>query len=272
MIARRLRFPVLVLVALAAAPLARAEVPGDAVRRFAEANDLFRSALELRAEDAPAARDRFERAAAMYQSIAQRHAIDNHLLHTNAGNAWLFAGEHGRAIAAYRRALRVDPGHEAAREGLAAARSLVRTSIPPDVSTRAEDAVLFWRSFVGRETVATVGVVCYAVFWLALTLHLVSGRSTRWPFTALTLLIAVYALGSLAMDVRGARSGREVVVTAGEVTGRNGPDAAAYEPTFATPLTEGVEATVLERRRGWARIRLGDARTTWIPVGALEVI
>jgi hypothetical protein len=254
------------------APASRGAVDPAAARRFGEANELFRGAIELRGEDPTAARGRFEQAAAAYQALIDQFAIDNHLLHTNAGNAWLFAGEQGRAIAAYRRALRVRPDHAPAAQGLEAARALVRTGVAPDASTRVSDAVLFWRGHVGREVVATTGIVAYALFWLGLTIHLTTARAARWPLTALFLLVAVYALSSLAMDHRLATDRTEIVVTAPEVTGRNGPDAAAYEPTFASPLTEGVEGVILERRGLWARVRLGDARVTWIPVGSYEVV
>lgn len=62
------------------------------------------------------------------------------------------------------------------------------------------------------------------------------------------------------------------VVIAPEVIGRNGPDAGAYEATFSAPIQAGVEATILETRSEWVRVRLADGRTTWLPTDAVEVV
>jgi SH3-like domain-containing protein len=64
---------------------------------------------------------------------------------------------------------------------------------------------------------------------------------------------------------------REGVVVTGEVVARKG-DGASYAPAFRTPLHEGAEFRIAERRGDWLRIRLPDGRGCWIPAAAAETI
>ena len=68
----------------------------DSARRFQEAEKVFSQAKS--AED-------FLKAAAMYQEILDRGQVSGAVLY-NQGNAFMQAGQRGRAIAAYRQARR----------------------------------------------------------------------------------------------------------------------------------------------------------------------
>ena len=83
----------------------------DVSRTFQEAQETF--------DDAEAPED-FLRAAGLYQSILERGVVSGVVLY-NQGNAYMRAGQRGRAIAAYRQAQRYrprDPYLEARREGV----------------------------------------------------------------------------------------------------------------------------------------------------------
>jgi SH3-like domain-containing protein len=47
-------------------------------------------------------------------------------------------------------------------------------------------------------------------------------------------------------------------------------DSAGAPAARVTPLPAGVEATLSERRGDWARIRLANGTTGWLPAGAIE--
>ena len=262
------------LLLLCSAPnaLASGEDGAAIATRFDEANTLMERADATLGEDPDLARSLYSQSAALYRSCIEEGGIDNADLHANLGNAELRAGNVGLAIVSYRRAERLDPTNEIARAGLAAARSRVSVLVNPDPPRFAIDAVFLWRHWVPRTLVFGVGVAAWVGLWLLLGTRLVGRRSVPAGWVVACGAVALLALGGQYAEQRTLYAGDNAVVTALEITGRNGPNAVAYEPTFADPLVDGVECVLLAARDGWRRVRLRDGRTTWLPADALETI
>ena len=100
---------------------------------FAEATQLFREAQDFqRAEptERDQARRRFRAAAEAFERLYDRGVISTELL-TNVANAYYFAGDLGKAVLFYRRALLADSGNRRARDALEAIRSQLPLRPPP---------------------------------------------------------------------------------------------------------------------------------------------
>jgi hypothetical protein len=202
----------------------------------------------------------------------------------------MLAGDAPRAIAAFRRALSLDPGDPAASAGLAAARRAAGTEAyapgaPSEPSTG--DPVGGWRGALRSVSRVAGGVLDGALavvpppwwLWAAATLHVGGwslaiarargiGRVRRWmPIAALATAV-VAASPLIATDVRRWRSPQAVVVAPG-VTARQGP-AEMYDPSFKETLTPGLEVTIGEERGEWSMIRLHDGRSAWVRSTSLE--
>lgn len=266
------RILVMLLLVFCAAPALAQGVSDDVRSMFDEANALMTRADEAATSDPKLSGAIAAQAAALYRSCIERGGIDNADLHADLGNAELRAGNVGLAIVSYRRAERLDPRNPIARAGLNAARSGVSVIVDPDAPKFAIDALFIWRRWVPRSLVFGVGVIAWLGLWGTLGARAAGLWRPPAGLIAACAACALLTLGGQYAEQRTLYNGRHAVVTAREIVGRNGPNAAAYQPTFADPLVEGVECVLLERREGWAHVRLDDGRTTWLPDAALETI
>lgn len=268
----RHRFVIVVTLAVLAvlASLARGAEPpagGEMAAIFDRANAAFRRGLELSSSHPQDARVEFARAAAGYETLAA--SVRSESLLTNLGNACLLAGDTGRAVLNYRRALRLAPAHAGAQAGLSAARQRVGVAAPSRDPTMLAWTTA-WRAFVPAPVVWAVATVAWAAGWALLTFRVGRARLAA----ALALCWGVAAVGgTLHLLERWVdRASGEAVVVRDGVTGLNGPAAGVYQPSFDKPLAAGVEVRVLERRAGWARVTLADGRETWVPAEAVEPV
>lgn len=218
-------------------------------RLFQEAQQLFNSAQTP---------EEYLRAAALYEQLISQGFV-NGAVFFNLGNAYMQAGQRGRALAAYRQAKRYRPrdpyldanlryalGNRAHREK----RSLL-------------EHLLFWQGWLAypEKFQATAG---FAALTLVLAL-LALFRKERflWRRLAVTALVVTILVGfSAGYDwYRYERTEQGVVIE--DVTARKG-NSETYEVAFTEPLNEGQEFRVVERRTDWVLIRLRGGAEGWI--------
>ncbi len=201
----------------------------------------------------------FSRAARQYQEIID-DGFESGAVFYNQGNAWMRAGEIGRAVAAYRRAKRYrprDPYLDAnLRSALAGRGSTSDTSIA--------DYVVFWQdslSYPEKFLLTTV----------LLVLTLATGLGRHWQrrrvlfrrlFVTAAVLLTLSAVSTARDWHRFERTKHGVVITKETVARKGNSD--NYEPAFTEPLTEGTEFTLVESRDEWLHVRLGDSGDGWI--------
>lgn len=258
----RILFQALVATAMVVGT-ARAESP------LREGDAAFTRGLEIAGSDPVGAKGRFAEAAAAWRgAIEASPARATGRLWANLGNAYALSGDVGRAVACYRRALRLDPRDEVANAGLAVARSRVGVAITPNAASRAERWMLSWRGTVPRWAWWWGAGSLWTVGWIALGIRVVRARPGFGGFGVLALVGAGVCAGPVLAE-RWVDSDREAVVV-DVVIGREGPSDSIYAASFDGPVVAGVEVRVMEMRGGWSRVRLSDGRETWIPQGTLE--
>lgn len=225
-------------------------------------------ASELAAQ-ARAAYDRgdFAAASAAYTELAAR-GVDRAEVHYNLGNAEFKSGRIGRAVAAYRRALKRAPNDEDVRYNLNYVRGFVRQA-PDRIGplARLTGAVVTW--YPG-ETLARGALAAYLLLavlagaWL-LNRNRLSGL--RWGAAAaagLFLLAAGWTSARLLLD----RNARWGVVVSTQAEARNGPSA-EYQVGFVIP--EGREVRLLGREGEWLAVGLpAEGYKGWVQ--AAEVL
>lgn len=281
--------------------LTRAEVE----KLYLAAGATFTAALEHAGKEPDAARTMFAEAAALYDAAADGGAIRNTDLDTNIGNARLLAGDSARAIGAFRRALALEPGHEGAARGLAAARraagteSLAPRSIIPGsflyptaptspgpvaaasptqsrFSPRAlfaagADALERVNARVRPGTLRAVAIFTYTLAFAAAIARTVGvHRVPRWAPAA---VLGVSFLIASPLMIRAWRAWDVVdaVVVGADIVARQGP-AELYDPAFKEPLRPGLEVRIREVRGDWARVLIADSREAWMRTSGIEPI
>jgi tetratricopeptide (TPR) repeat protein len=236
----------------------------------ARAIDEYLAAMETR--DRPVRLERFARAEQLFRQViegdAQQPAVRNADLYVNLGNAALQAEHLGPAIAAYRRALALDPQHAQARQNLDYARSLLPDWARSEDSSHLIESLFFWRTMIPRGRLLVLGAGC---FLLAAVLFAV-GYAGRRPLlrNSAVVPLLVWVVLSASLVFGGDKDADRNVVVVAETTVYTA-DSENSAPRLDTPLPSGTELSLLEQRAQWSEIRLPDGhRTGWVLSSALE--
>ncbi len=249
--------------------VARGETPTELATR---AGELVRTAIEIRGDDPDRSDALLREAVGLYRLVEQTDESHNAALERTLGGASLMLGDTGRAVLHLRRSQRLDPTDARTRETLKHARDQVRSGVAPSAGSRLREVALWWRGRVPRSVVLYGSLIAWGGAW---TLA-IARRVRRWERggIAIGILIAgaLVGGGTLASERLLDRASREAVLVEDGVMARNGPSADVYPPTFTEPMRAGVELVVLERREGWARVRLANEQETWLPETSIEMV
>lgn len=238
---------------------------------FAEANDAFRQANELRPSDPDQAAELYRRAALRYERLLGERGISNSKLYCNLANAYFQAGDIGQAILNYRKAERLDPGDPNVQRNLAFARTKRSDKLDPASGGQVVKTLLFWHFEWSKGTRVRLFVGAWVLMWAVLVLRRFGQRWAPREIAAGTAVAALLLAGSMAyQSLDEARSVAGVIVSP-ETVARQG-DGPIYEPAFREPLHAGTEFSVLEERPGWCHVELPDGRVCWLDASHIAFV
>ena len=195
-------------------------------------------------------------------AAAHRHAPE---LQVDWGNAALGAQDPGRAVLAYRRALKTAPDNERARANLAWLRDRLPGWLPRPATAGALDSLLFWREAFTAWQLHLIGGAAFAVGVLLLAPWRRRPQGLR-ALALPALIVWIVATGSALL----ARDGGDQAVVLLDGATLRSADSAGASPTFANPLPAGTEITVVESRDAWVRVALADGTRGWLAASAVE--
>lgn len=222
------------------APLASAE-PEAAI---AQAHEAYRA-------------ENFAEAARLYEMAVEGGSRSAALFY-NLGNARFRAGEIGRAILNYERALALQPEHPEARANLSVARQKARA-----LETPAQR----WEAITGRATATQWTVAAACAFWIfAFAFAAWWMRQSRAPLLLFLSVIAggalLLALGSIYALESGRHGANLGIVTAKNVQARV---ATADNASSVLALPPGSQIRILSQRGNWTYAALPNDLRGWIP-------
>jgi tetratricopeptide (TPR) repeat protein len=210
---------------------------------------------------------RYEAAAQAFSGLAESGVV-NEKLYYDAGNAWLKAGETGRAILWYERARRLDPADPDLAFNLQYARKLVRDE-QPERGESMWGMLLFWKDWLGPRAWVWGAVGLSVAFWGLLAVRWTAGRPrSLLPAGAVAAVALIFVLA--AGYGRHHRSvARRGVVLEDSVTVRSGTTEAASD---LFTLHEGVTVRVQREKNGHVLVRYSTSKFGWVPKKAIGVI
>ena len=230
-----------------------------------EAQRNYDEGMAALATDPAGAQVLFTKSAELYQMLADIPLASGELNY-NLGNAWIQAGDPGRAIAALLDAQLLLPGDARVAESLAHARAIVA---PPAASASSEgllDIASTWWVWLSPSLRRLLAVT----LWLALWLVVAFGVWTRWKSRApWRSVIASLALASAAVtatvvvDVLRTTLHPPGVITSESTIARKG-NGEGFAAAFSEPLKRGMEFTLIEVRPDWVHVRLRDGQSAWV--------
>jgi hypothetical protein len=209
--------------------------------------------------DAAETQEDFLRAAGLYQAILDGGCRSGAVLY-NQGNAFMRAGQRGRAIACYRQAQRYRPRDPFLDHNLRHALGSSSSSSQRSMF----DYIFFWQSWISYagkfRLLAAVSAVTFALGIAALLV-----RRRRWLVHSswIGLVVSLLLAASAVYDWYRFDVVRRGVIITDEVVARKG-DGDSYAPAFTQPLSEGTEFRALEHRGQWQLIRLAGDKEGWV--------
>jgi tetratricopeptide (TPR) repeat protein len=217
---------------------AHAAQPGSHERSFVRSLELFDSAKS---------QDEYRESAQLLEGIVA-DGFRNGAVYYNLGNAYYRAGEYGRAILNYRKAMPYLPNYPylAANLEQALAAAPGRLAEPPRPWW---SHVLFWTDWLSFPAKVKV-------FFYGLTVGaIVTAASAMFRVPRLSLPIAILVFCSLAVGLDAALSDAEITgfhraVITGETMARKGTGN-LYETAFDQPLRDGAEFQILNETHDW---------------------
>ena len=244
---------VILIIALGAAEYSNAADWDDA-------EALFTAALESAEEGlgSEMTESKFAAAALEFESCAA-NGIRAGLSWYNAGNAWFKTGEIGRSIASYRQAQTRMPFDERVATSLEAARALRLDSFSHDRES-IETPIRWQKAMFSLLWLVSFGV---NLFWIRY-------RNRVW-LTVSGVLFGVTIMQGLLLGWAVVTGRDEGVLIVDEVYGRKGPGY-SYLSSYADPLHNGIELSLLEVRGEWLLASLEDGSDCWLPCETVQIL
>jgi tetratricopeptide (TPR) repeat protein len=252
---------------LIAAPLAAQISPEEAEQTFAEANTAYQAGESFKELDPATARGHYLKAALRYERLIREGDFPNGRLYFNWANSLLGAGDYGRAILNYRRALLFLPGDPLIEHNLTLARR--QRSANLGVSSAADrPSSLSWTATAKYQAVAFVAV--WALAWGLLSFRLF--RPDRVQRSTLAASFGAAGVLVLLTVASASQFGQQHgVLTAKQSIPRQG-DGVGYQPALAAQLQAGAEFLIVESAVDWSRVELSAGESVWLPQPDFQVI
>ncbi|MEM7052173.1 MAG: tetratricopeptide repeat protein [Acidobacteriota bacterium] len=209
----------------------------------------------------------YGRAVRLYEGLIER-GVDNGRLHYNLGNAYLRAGELGRAIASYRRAQSALPRDQDTAANLAFARRSARDALSPPGPSAVQRTLFFWHYRLSRQELFAATLGLNLLFWglLGWRLYRPNSEILRW-LTGLVLIPLLAVAASWA--TRTISPQRVAVIVPQEINVQSGT---SRDSVVLFKLHAGAELAVLDERPDWLRIALPDGEQGWLESQHTELL
>jgi len=237
---------------------------------FEEANQLFERANTQALVNPSEAQDLYQMAILKYEYLIEKKEIRTVQLYANLGNAYFSAGDQGRAVLNYQRALDIDPLHDDLLHNLQYARSLTTDEVPTTRVQKIRESLTFWHRWPFTVRAGLFGIV-HAGLWSLLAVFIYrSGKWVYWSMAATAILSVTFGLSLLTSQQRWDNPVDGVILDR-EVIARQG-NGVIYDNAFTSPLHAGTEFKVLEKRGDWYHAKLLNDDTCWLPVKSVGLV
>lgn len=204
----------------------------------------------------------FQKATEGYEQLVREGRHHANLFYDLA-NACYRAGDDGKAILNYDRALALEPRHPEAQANLRVVRDHARAL---------ELQASWWERYFGSATTPSLTIAAAVAFWLAVFagVSLVLRRSRiRMALLVCSFAVSIAAACGVYLRETGLRGSGLAVVTGKDVQAR-----VATADTSATVLAlpPGSEVNVLSARGDWDYVALPNDQRGWVQAKTVELV
>ncbi len=226
----------------------------EIARQFQSAESQF-----LRAQSP----DDFRRVAIQYGQILDSGFASGAVFY-NQGNAWVRAGEWGRAIASYRQAKRFRPRDPYLAANLDSALKSVEGGAVARPTTNLTRYVFIWQDWMSyREKCILVTFLLVVMLAACYAMQFLSRFKLLRSVALVVFAFLILSFGSVVLEWRDIYATEHGVVISGPTVARKG-NSETYEPAFNKPLPVGKEFVLTERRGEWIQIEIAGLGKGWV--------
>ncbi len=212
---------------------------------------------------------KYKEATEQYEFLLQKEK-ESPALYYNLGNSHYKMGEKGKALVAYKRALRLNPRDQELRYNLRLVQSQLKDQITPQPKNRLTQS--YW-NLVDSVSLFEWNILFFSFYFLIfilLAVYLLISSKRKILFRLVTFAASFALVVSACFAGKTVKNAQRVaIVLSQEVQARYGPsenDAAAFL------LHEGAQCRLLTVQNSWVQIRLADGKIAWLPKQAIEII
>lgn len=214
----------------------------------------------------------FSRALELFKSIENQGIVNADLFY-NMGNCYFRLSDLGAAILYYKRSLKIQPNHEAARRNLTYALTLTRNKQTPETENVIRS---FWQRTYDSLSINLLAALLL-IFWIMLNLMIIMmifhyrGRDKTIPMFFTTIIILFIIITAILSYTKwhGFHNVKEAVLIYPTTIGYSGP---SEDYTRVFTIHEGMIFVVVRQEEDWALIKLTNGLGGWIPRKAFEII
>ncbi len=199
----------------------------------------------------------FTAAIAQYEQLVSA-GVQDPVLCYNLGNAYHGAGNAGKAVAMYERALQLDPKMDAARQNLETLLKGTRRNLARPLPGDVEQALFFWAENLSLRAVLCMGIAFWMLFWALLAVR--AWRPVRFlrAGAVVAALVALVALGAAWSKFNPLQLAVAAQAEVPVFFGKN-PD---EPPRFV--LYEGDRVRVDRTEAGWVLVSTAGGDRGWV--------
>lgn len=211
----------------------------------------------------------FENAIRLYQGLLSDPGIRAADIHYDIGNAAYRLKDYGRAIASYRRSLKLAPRDQDTVANLRFVREATIDKIDQPKSAALMREIFFFHYGLnaGETEALFLGAYAAAVL-LGIAMLWSKSRTLRW-LTLAALFLAVTFGASRFLKWHSTANPDTAVVVAEETDVHTGP---GHNYIVSFNLHDGAELIISRVENDWCQIELPDGRRGWVETSHLEVI
>jgi tetratricopeptide (TPR) repeat protein len=212
-------------------------------------------------------------AAVKYYEKALSGSMKSAQAYSNLGLAYHKAGDLGRAVLNFERALRQEPGYAPAKQNLRAARQLIDVNIK---ATKGFWLFKAWENFVAICISKTWSIIFWAFLFIGLAALLAWYLRLNSMFKTWGLRVGIgfLALGLIPFMAAWHASSEEYNSSYAIVVGLQAGirTAPGLDGEDIMVVSTGVKARISEQTGDWYRVRLENGVLGWVPAKAIERI
>lgn len=235
-----------------------------------EAEKLFRKANSILKIDPNTASNLYEECVLKYEKLIES-GISNGEIFYNLGNIYFKLNKIGKAIVNYKRAEKYILNDHNLKKNLQLCRDKRVDKFQNPEMENIMRILFFFHYDLSLWLRTRLFTIFWAITWIIATLIIFIRIKLLRIVEVISIIFTITSGISIGIEYYMDYRYPEGVITSTQVIARKGDDY-YYDPSFTTPLHEGTEFRLLQKRNNWYYIKLIDGRLCWIPENSAQLM